>query len=178
MTAKASRPTFVPPVKPGFSSPAVAWRWTRWSPISLPVPPNRCRRPTRPIIGYHRGAGFALPSGLRGCDAGLLHGSATGRLGVVPRSHSQGDQRLSAHTHRGPKEALAPYLSAARLTNPAVRFVGISLNTSSLNEADARVLLHNTANPGPALRRSDPQRSGFDRGRPGDIRCPLIRPVR
>ena len=40
---------------------------------------------------------------------------------------------------------MEPYLSAARLTNPKVRFVGASLNTSSLSEAEADRILKSTA---------------------------------
>jgi Domain of unknown function (DUF1611_C) P-loop domain/X-Pro dipeptidyl-peptidase (S15 family) len=43
-----------------------------------------------------------------------------------------------------PEQALAPYLAAARLTNPKARFAGVSLNTSRLSEAEAQVILRNT----------------------------------
>ena len=53
------------------------------------------------------------------------------------------------------------YLSAARLTNPNVRFVGISLNTSGMTEPQARDTLSGTSR---SLRLPcvDPLRTGVD----------------
>jgi uncharacterized NAD-dependent epimerase/dehydratase family protein len=42
-------------------------------------------------------------------------------------------------------QAIPAYLSAARLTNPQARFVGISLNTSAMNEAEATEVLKSTS---------------------------------
>jgi uncharacterized NAD-dependent epimerase/dehydratase family protein len=43
------------------------------------------------------------------------------------------------------EEAIPAYLSAARLTNPKVRVLGIALNTSSLSAHEADAALQQTA---------------------------------
>jgi hypothetical protein len=60
---------------------------------------------------------------------------------AIPRKSLNGFPHMPVNT---PKRALAPYLEAARLTNPQARFVGISLNTSRLSQAEAFVMMHDT----------------------------------
>jgi uncharacterized NAD-dependent epimerase/dehydratase family protein len=56
---------------------------------------------------------------------------------------------------------MPPYLSAARLTNPAVAFVGVSLNTSEMSEAEAEESLKKTSQS-LGLPCVDPIRTGVD----------------
>jgi uncharacterized NAD-dependent epimerase/dehydratase family protein len=75
---------------------------------------------------------------------GLLHGSQPDALVLC---HDPMRQTLNGFPHRAvgqPREALPLYLSAARLTNPGVRFVGVALNTSTLSAGEANALLRRT----------------------------------
>ena len=76
---------------------------------------------------------------------GLLHGSQPDALVLC---HDPTRTSLNGFPHvpvRTLEEAMLPYLSAARLTNPSVHFVGISLNTSAMNEPEALDLLNRTS---------------------------------
>jgi uncharacterized NAD-dependent epimerase/dehydratase family protein len=76
---------------------------------------------------------------------GLLHGSQPDALVLC---HDPSRKALNGFPHVPivpPEQALAPYLSAARLTNPGVRFVGVSLNTSDLTQAEAESVLAKTS---------------------------------
>jgi len=70
-----------------------------------------------------------------------LHGSQPDALVLC---HDPTRKTLNGFPHMpvpSLQEALPVYLSAARLTNPQVRFVGVALNTESLGqEAAARVI--------------------------------------
>ena len=90
------------------------------------------------------------------------------------------DDLQDNHPIPTPEEALEPYLAAARLTNPRVRFVGVALNTSGLSEAAAGRVLKVTAES-LKLPCVDPIRTGVDPvvGAPGVARAaPLARVVR
>lgn len=76
---------------------------------------------------------------------GLLHGSQPDALVLC---HNPTRKTLNGFDHvpvMALDQAIPAYLSAARLTNPEVRFVGVSLNTSALNEAEADKVLKTTA---------------------------------
>jgi uncharacterized NAD-dependent epimerase/dehydratase family protein len=91
------------------------------------------------------GQGSLFHPAYAGVTLGLLHGSQPDALVLC---HDPTRQSLNGFPHMPvipPEQALAPYLAAARLTNPKVRFVGVSLNTSRLSETDARVIMNNTA---------------------------------
>lgn len=76
---------------------------------------------------------------------GLLHGSQPDALVLC---HDPTRKSLNGFPHMpvvALDQAIPAYLSAARLTNPNPRFVGVSLNTSSLNEAEADKILKSTS---------------------------------
>jgi D-glutamate N-acetyltransferase len=91
------------------------------------------------------GQGSLLHPAYAGVSLGLLHGSQPDALVLC---HDPTRTSLNGFPHvpvRSLEEAMPPYLSAARLTNPNVRFVGISLNTSALNDSEARDILRRTS---------------------------------
>lgn len=70
---------------------------------------------------------------------GLVHGSQPDAL-VLCHDASRKTLASFGHVRVIPLEQAIPaYLSAARLTNPGARFIGISLNTSRLSSEDAKV---------------------------------------
>jgi uncharacterized NAD-dependent epimerase/dehydratase family protein len=76
---------------------------------------------------------------------GLLHGSQPDALVLC---HDVGRKTLAFFPHMrvvALEEAIPAYLSAARLTNPNVRMLGIALNTSSLAAHEADSVLRQTA---------------------------------
>ena len=76
---------------------------------------------------------------------GLLHGSQPDALVLC---HNPTRKVLNGFAHIpviSLDQAIPAYLSAARLTNPKVRFVGVSLNTSSMSEAEASKVLKSTS---------------------------------
>jgi uncharacterized NAD-dependent epimerase/dehydratase family protein len=90
------------------------------------------------------GQGSLFHPAYAGVTLGLLHGSQPDALVLC---HDPTRKSLNGFPHMPmvtPKRALAPYLEAARLTNPQARFVGIALNTSRLNQAEALVMMHET----------------------------------
>jgi len=85
------------------------------------------------------GQGALLHPAYAGVTLGLVHGSQPDAIVVC---HTEG--RLELQGYEGDfacpslADALAVHVAAAKLTNPAVRGAGVSLNTSTLNEAAAR----------------------------------------
>lgn len=76
---------------------------------------------------------------------GLLHGSQPDALVLC---HNPTRKVLNGFSHIPIvplDQAMPPYLAAARLTNPNVRFVGVSLNTSSMSAAEADRILQSTS---------------------------------
>jgi uncharacterized NAD-dependent epimerase/dehydratase family protein len=87
------------------------------------------------------GQGSLFHPAFAGVTLGLLHGS---QPDVLVLCHEPGrDRLLGAESFPSPtlNAAIEAYLNAARLTNRAARFAGISLNTSKLGDAAARVAL-------------------------------------
>ncbi len=84
------------------------------------------------------GQGSLFHPAYAGVTLGLLHGSQPDALVLC---HDPLRTALSGFAHmRLPTldQAIEAYLAAARLTNPRARFVGISLNTSAMDEAGAK----------------------------------------
>jgi D-glutamate N-acetyltransferase len=91
---------------------------------------------------------------------GLIHGSQPDALVLcheAGRGHLLGFDKFPIPDYRTCMDA---YVAAARLTNPAARVVGISLNTSQLAAGPATDLLHETTRAG--LPCCDPIRTGVD----------------
>ncbi len=91
------------------------------------------------------GQGSLHHASYAGVSLGLLHGSQPDALVLChepTRPHMRGlpDRPLPSLT-----ASVEANLAAARLTNPDVRLVGASLNTSALDEADARRALADAA---------------------------------
>jgi uncharacterized NAD-dependent epimerase/dehydratase family protein len=96
-----------------------------------------------------------------GVTLGLLHGLQPDALVLC---HDPTRRSLNGIPHMPvipPEQALAPYLAAARLTNPKARFVGVSLNTSRMSEAEAQVTLRDMAQS-TGLPCVDPIRTGVE----------------
>ena len=91
------------------------------------------------------GQGSLFHPAYAGVSLGLLHGSQPDALVLC---HDPLRKTLNGFPHMplpSLAQAMPAYLAAARLTNPHVRFVGISLNTSALNQTDATATLKCTA---------------------------------
>jgi len=92
---------------------------------------------------------------------GLIHGSQPDALVLchdAGRAHLLGFEKFRIPDYR---TCMDIYLGAARLTNPAARFVGVSINTSRLADGPAKELLRETAQA-TGLPCCDPIRSGVD----------------
>ncbi|WP_076589259.1 N-acetyltransferase DgcN [Vibrio ostreicida] len=86
------------------------------------------------------GQGSLFNPSFAGVSLGLLHGAQADALVLC---HEIGRQHIRHLPHQALpniKQTIESNLSAARLTNPNVRCVGISLNTSILNEEEAEQL--------------------------------------
>src|SRR5215469_2195634 len=91
------------------------------------------------------GQGSLFHPAYAGVSLGLLHGS---QPDVFVVCHDPTRKTLSDFPHVplvALEQATAAYLSAARLTNPEVRFVGVSLDTSTLSEPEAMAALRSSA---------------------------------
>lgn len=83
------------------------------------------------------GQGSIIHPAYAGVTLGLLHGSQPDAL-VLCHDPSRTHIALAPHVRIPSLDVLARrYIEAAQLTNPDVRLVGVSLNTSSLDEAAA-----------------------------------------
>lgn len=87
------------------------------------------------------GQGSLFHPSYAGVTLGLIHGSQPDAMVLCHHPERTAIRGLAHMPMPGLAEAMGLYLSVARLTNPDSRFVGIALNTSSLQEADAHMLL-------------------------------------
>jgi uncharacterized NAD-dependent epimerase/dehydratase family protein len=107
------------------------------------------------------GQGSLFHPAYAGVTLGLLHGSQPDALVLCHdplRKTLNGFPNMSVVSAA---EAVTPYLMAARLTNPDVRFIGVALNTSSLNSDDAARAIKETSRA-LDLPCVDPIRTGVD----------------
>jgi uncharacterized NAD-dependent epimerase/dehydratase family protein len=91
------------------------------------------------------GQGSVFHPSYSGVSLGLLHGT---QPDVIVLCHEAGRATvigLEEYSTPGLEEAIDLHLRLARRTNPNVRCAGVSLNTSSLSDDDARVTLAATA---------------------------------
>ena len=91
------------------------------------------------------GQGSLFHASYAGVSLGLLHGAQADALVMChepTRRHMRGLPHYPLPTL---EDCIAANLQAARLTNPAVRCVGIALNTAALEDAAADTLLAETA---------------------------------
>jgi uncharacterized NAD-dependent epimerase/dehydratase family protein len=91
------------------------------------------------------GQGSLFHPAYAGVSLGLLHGSQPDALVLC---HDPTRTTLNGFDHVKvmlPDRAMAPYLAAAYLTNPKARFVGVSLNTASLSETQAKEVIESTS---------------------------------
>ncbi|MEX0335067.1 DUF1611 domain-containing protein, partial [Vibrio tubiashii] len=86
------------------------------------------------------GQGSLFNPSFAGVSLGLLHGAQADALVLcheIGRAHIRHLPHCSVPSI---EETLSANLAAAKLTNPNVQIVGISLNTSAISEEDARAL--------------------------------------
>ena len=87
------------------------------------------------------GQGSLAHPAFAGVTLGLVHGSQPDALVLCHfegRAHMRG---LPDYPLPGLEEAMEMHLQAARVTNPEARFVGISVNTSALSDAESEAVL-------------------------------------
>lgn len=90
------------------------------------------------------GQGSLFHPAYAGVTLGLVHGSQPDAL-VLCHDHARRTVAFLPHVPVvSLEQAIPAYLSAARLTNPRARFVGIALNTSSISAAEAEAVLRST----------------------------------
>ena len=91
------------------------------------------------------GQGSLFHASYAGVTLGLIHGSQPDALVVChepTRAHMRG---LPTYKLPDLQECIDANIAAGRLTNPAIRCVGISINTSALDASAADSLLKQTA---------------------------------
>jgi len=105
------------------------------------------------------GQGSLFHASYAGVTLGLIHGAQPDALVMChepTRTHMRG---LRTYPLPDLQVCIKANLAAARLTNPAVRCVGVSVNTAALDEAASRSYLQHTADR-LALPCIDPVRTG------------------
>ncbi|PWI33368.1 DUF1611 domain-containing protein [Vibrio albus] len=108
------------------------------------------------------GQGSLFHPSFAGVTTGLIHGSQADALVLChepTRTHMRGVPEYSLPSIQ---ECMAANLATARLTNPAAHFVGISVNTSQLEEAEALALMDKIETE-TGLPTVDPFRQGVSR---------------
>jgi uncharacterized NAD-dependent epimerase/dehydratase family protein len=91
------------------------------------------------------GQGSLFHPAYAGVCLGLLHGSQPDALVLC---HDPQRKSLSGFPHfplPSPARAIEGYLSAASVTNPEAKFVGVSLNTAAMTANDAEAVLERTS---------------------------------
>lgn len=87
------------------------------------------------------GQGSLAHPAFAGVTLGLVHGSQPDALVVCHFEGRKTMRGLPDYPMPGLPEAMDMHLEAARITNKAARFVGVSVNTSVLTEAESRDVL-------------------------------------
>jgi len=105
------------------------------------------------------GQGSLFHPAYAGVTLGLIHGSQPDALVLCHDPARREIADYPGFAIPSCDTAFETYLGAARLTNPAARFVGVCLNTSQLEETDARRALADLAKR-TALPCCDPIRTG------------------
>jgi uncharacterized NAD-dependent epimerase/dehydratase family protein len=107
------------------------------------------------------GQGSLFHPAYAGVTLGLLHGSQPDALVLC---HNPTRKSLNGFPHVplvSLDQAVATYLSAARLTNPTAQFVGVAMNTSALSLAEAEKVMKDTSHS-LGLSCIDPMRTGVE----------------
>ena len=94
---------------------------------------------------FIEGQGSLFHPAYAGVSLGLLHGSQPDALIIC---HEHGRSRLNKfETHPVPEleDCISHHLDCAKLTNPAVKCAGVSINTSHLSDADCQAYLDETS---------------------------------
>ena len=87
------------------------------------------------------GQGSLFHPAYAGVTLGLVHGSQPDAMVLCHDLARAGIADYEGYPIPSYESCFEAYLGAARLTNPAARFVGISLNTSKLSADEADALL-------------------------------------
>jgi uncharacterized NAD-dependent epimerase/dehydratase family protein len=87
------------------------------------------------------GQGALFHPAYAGVTLGLIHGSQPDALVLCHDPSRRSIDGYPDHPIPNLESAMSQYLTAARVTNPNARFVGISLNTSSLDGESRRKLM-------------------------------------
>lgn len=107
------------------------------------------------------GQGSLFHPSYAGVSLGLLHGAQPDALVLCHEPGRRAMRGLSNRPLPEPGPCLAANLEAARLTSPAVRAVGVALNTSRLDDAEAAAVRTRIANE-TGLPVQDPVKDGVE----------------
>ena len=105
------------------------------------------------------GQGSLLHASFSAVTLGLLHGSQADVLVLCHDSRRTEIRGLKGFPIPPLPEVMALYLSLAKLTNPAVRFAGVSLNTGGMTDSEAEAALA-AAEAETGMPAADPVRGG------------------
>ena len=105
------------------------------------------------------GQGSLFHPAYAGVTLGLIHGSQPDVMVLCHDIARTGIADYKGYAIPSYESCFGAYLTAARLTNPAARFAGLSLNTASLDEVSAGRVVQETA-ARVALPCCDPIRDG------------------
>jgi uncharacterized NAD-dependent epimerase/dehydratase family protein len=106
------------------------------------------------------GQGSLFHPSFAGVTLGLLHGSQPDAF-IVCHEPTRTTMRNVLHPLPTIRDVIDATLAFGRLTNPAIRCVGISINTQKLSEADARTVISETSSYH-GLPATDPVRFGVE----------------
>lgn len=87
------------------------------------------------------GQGSLFNPGYAAVTLGLVHGSQPDAMILCHRADLEDIQGWPGYRIPPLTECMEAYIAAARLTNPAARFIGVSINTSGLPESERRTYL-------------------------------------